>query len=248
MMKGYLSEEQVGFKTSFGDVQGTEKLLRMVAERKGFGDVLAEGVKRASQQIGGEAAEAAIYTLKGNTPRGHDHRTRWAEMFDTCVSNTSTIETHTSVMSPEAQGPRNPMLISSEVAQTKGLMQLEDSVGTCRFNTRMNLVNITEAINAATGWEMSTDEAWDVGRRAVNLMRAFNLESGIKAEEDRPSARYGSTPIDGPTEGVSIMPYWDEMIRNYYELMGWNTVNGVPKKETLTRLGIGYVWDSLKNI
>jgi aldehyde:ferredoxin oxidoreductase len=247
MMKGYLIEEQVGFTTFFGDVTGAERLLRMVAAREGFGDVLAEGVKRASQRVGGKAADAAIYTVKGNTPRGHDHRTRWAEMFDTCVSNTSTIETHTSVMSPDAQGPRNPMLISTETAQTKGLMQLEDSVGTCRFNTRMNLDRITEAINAATGWNMTTEEAFDVGRRAVNLMRAFNLESGIIAKEDRPSARYGSTPVDGPTEGISIMPYWDDMLQNYYNLMGWTTL-GVPKKETLEHLGIGHVWNDLKGL
>jgi aldehyde:ferredoxin oxidoreductase len=247
MEKGYLTESQVGFKTRFGDIKGAEKLLRMIANREGFGDTLAEGVKRVSQKIGGKSAESAIYTMKGNTPRGHDHRTRWAEMFDTCVSNTGTIETHTSVMSPEAQGPKNPMLISTEVAQTKGLMQFEDSVGTCRFNTRMNLDRITEAINAATGWDMTTEEAWNVGRRAVNLMRAFNLESGIKGEEDRPSVRYGSTPVDGPTKGISIMPYWDEMLRNYYELMGWNP-KGVPKRETLEHLGIGNVWKDVKDL
>jgi aldehyde:ferredoxin oxidoreductase len=248
MEKGYLTEEQVGFKTCFGDADGAEKILRMTTERNGFGDLLAQGVKVASETIGGDAASASIYTLKGNTPRGHDHRTRWAEMFDTCVSNTGTIETHMSAMSPDAQGPRNPMIISNEVASTKGLMQLEDSVGTCRFNTRMNLLRIANAISAATGWDMSPEEAKDVGRRAVNLLRIFNIQSGIGKELDRPSKRYGSTPVDGPTEGISIMPYWDKMLDNYYRKMGWDPKTGYPLPETLNALGLNYVVKDFESI
>ncbi len=245
--KGYIRQRQLGFKTGWGDAAGAERILRMLSKREGFGDILAEGVKRASEKVGGKAAECAIYTLKGNTPRGHDHRTRWSEMFDTCVSNTGTIEAHMSAMSPQSQGPANPEEVSSEVARTKGLMQLEDSVGTCRFNTRMDAGRIAEAVSAATGWDMGKDEAWDVGRRAVNLLRAFNIQSGISPELDRPSARYGSTPVDGPTSGVGIMPHWNGMLRNYYALMEWDE-RGVPRKETLERLGIGHVWADLQRI
>ena len=60
--------------------------------REGFGDILAEGVKRASEKVGGEAAKCAIYTKKGAAPRGHDHRGRWDEMLDTCTSSNGTME------------------------------------------------------------------------------------------------------------------------------------------------------------
>jgi aldehyde:ferredoxin oxidoreductase len=246
MEKGYLDEEVLGFKTKFGDVQGAERILKMVATREGFGETLAEGVKRASLKIGGEAAKAAIYTIKGNTPRGHDHRNRWAEMFDTCVSNTGTIETHMSVMVPEAQGPQNPMVVSSEVAKTKGMMQLEDSVGTCRFNTKMNHVRIAKAVSAATGWDMSPEEAFNVGRRAVNLLKAFNLQTGLGKEQDKPSHRYGSTPVDGPTKGISILPHWEKMLTNYYTLMGWEPETGIPLQKTLEQLDLRHVAKDLK--
>jgi aldehyde:ferredoxin oxidoreductase len=220
----------------------------MISKREGFGDLLAEGIKRASEKIGGPAADAAIYTMKGNTPRGHDHRTRWSEMFDTCVSSTSTIETHMSVMSPDANGPGNWEAVSTEVAETKGLMQLDDSTGACRFNTRMNAKNIAAAISAATGWDFTPEEGKRVGLRAVNLMRAYNLRAGIGAEYDRPSTRYGSTPVDGPTAGISILPHWDEMLRNYYTLMGWNPETGIPLPETLKELGIGCVASHLNEL
>ena len=76
--KGYITREQLGgLEVKWGDAEAANQLLQMIIRREGFGDVLAEGVKRASEHVGGPAAECAIYTMKGDTPRGHDHRARW---------------------------------------------------------------------------------------------------------------------------------------------------------------------------
>jgi aldehyde:ferredoxin oxidoreductase len=244
--KGLIKKEDLGeLDPAWGNVDAVKEILIMTANRQGFGDVLAEGVKRASQKIGGMAADLAIYTLKGNSPRGHDHRTRWAEMFDTCVSNTGTLETHTSAMSPDVQGPGNYIAVATEVATTKGLMVFEDSVGTCRFNTRMNAKLLAEAVSAATGWDFTSEEGKRVGLRAVNLMKAFNLNVGIGKDHDYPSTRYGSMPLDGPSVGISIMTHWDDMLKIYYRIMGWNQDTGVPSQETLRDLEIDFVVDDL---
>ena len=91
---------------------------------------------------------------------------------------------------------------------------------------------------------MDVQEAMRVGLRTVNLLRAFNIRRGISPALDAPSMRYGSTPIDGPAAGVSIQPVWDEMLANYYRLMGW-AQTGVPTRETLEGLGLGRVADDL---
>jgi aldehyde:ferredoxin oxidoreductase len=214
----------------------------MIAHRQGFGDLLAEGVMRASRKIGGKAADFAIYTQKGNSPRGHDHRTAWGELFDTVVSNTGTIETHRTLMDPKSGNqPGNPMETSTAVALTKGIMEFDDSLGTCRFNTRLNIVLEAEAVAAVTGWDFSADEAKTVGLRAVNLMRAFNIRTGITKELDYPSTRYGSTHVDGPWKGIGIIPHWEEMLENYYQLMGWDGKNGKPLPETLRNLKLEHV-------
>lgn len=238
--KGYLAREDTGGLTmSWGNVEAVKQLLDMIAHRQGLGDLLAEGVMRASQKIGGEAAECAIYTKKGNSPRGHDHRTAWGELFDTVVSSTGTIETHRALMDPKTgDQPGNPMETSTAVALTKGIMEFEDSLGTCRFNTRMNTVLLAEAVSAATGWSFTPEEAKSVGQRAVNLMKAFNLRAGITRELDYPSSRYGSTHVDGPWKGIGIMQNWDEMLENYYRLMGWDVKSGKPLPETLRNLGL----------
>jgi aldehyde:ferredoxin oxidoreductase len=95
---------------------------------------------------------------------------------------------------------------------------------------------------------MSTEEAFNVGRRAVNLQKAFNLQAGIGREEDRPSQRYGSTPVDGPTKGISIIPHWEKMLINYYELMGWDPETGVPLPKTLEQLDLSHVAKDLKKL
>ena len=100
------------------------------------------------------------------------------------------------------------------------------------------MVLLAEAVSAVTGWDFTPEEAKSVGLRAVNLMRAFNIRGGIMKELDYPSTRYGSTHTDGPWKGIGIMPHWEEMLENYYRLMGWDVETGKPLPETLKKLGL----------
>jgi aldehyde:ferredoxin oxidoreductase len=239
--KGVLSKEELnGIEMNWGNAESARRLLHLIAHREGVGDLLAEGVKRAAAKIGGEAPQFAIHTLKGNTPRGHDHRTRWNELFDTSVSNTSTLETAAAVRLSD-YSREMAMEVSTSCAKTKGAMQLDDSTVTCRFNTRMNVELVSEAIAAATGWDFTYEEGLRVGKRVVNLLRVFNFRHGISGELDYPSPRYGSAPVDGPAKGKTILTYWSEMLRNYYELMGWDVDTGKPLPQTLQMLGLEYV-------
>ncbi|MFC1869860.1 aldehyde ferredoxin oxidoreductase family protein [Chloroflexota bacterium] len=235
-------EDTDGLQMTWGNGEAIMAMLDKIANRQGFGDVLAEGVMRAAQHVGGEAPKLAVHTQKGNTPRDHDHRVRWLELFDTCVSNTGTLETHS--MPPyillglsATYDTFDPHAISTVEAKIKGAMIFEDSVGTCRFQTATALDLLCQAVNAATGWDMDFQEAMLAGRRAVNLARVFNLRQGIGAELDAPSMRYGSTPLDGIEAGRGIMPHWDKMLQDYYHLMGWDE-RGRPLPETLKNLSL----------
>jgi aldehyde:ferredoxin oxidoreductase len=109
----------------------------------------------------------------------------------------------------------------------------------------MNMVLEAEAVSAVTGWNLTPEEAKKIGLRATNLMKAFNIRVGITKELDRPSTRYGSTPIDGPTKDIAIAPHWEKMLENYYRLMGWDLETGKPLPETLINLGLEHVVDDL---
>ncbi len=248
--KGILTKEDTdGLEMTWGNGEAIMAMLNKIANREGFGNVLAEGVMRAARHVGGLAPDLAVHTMKGNTPRSHDHRMVWYELFDTCVSNLGTIEAHSysapySLLGLEAPAPDaafNADTVSTVIAKIKGAMTFEDSLVTCRYQTGGRLDFLCQAINSATGWDMDVMEAMAVGRRGVDLARAFNLRHGISSELDAPSMRYGSTLLDGPAAGKGIMPHWDGMLRNYYNLMGWDEKTGKPLPQTLSNLGLDFV-------
>lgn len=240
--KGVFSKKDLdGLDMRWGNVDSVKVILNKIAKREGIGDLLADGVMRASQRIGGEAADWAVYTRKGSTPRGHDHRGRWSELFDTCMSNTSTIESvwaggvHTD--NPPVTDPFSHEQVSTLNAKFNGIRQFDDCLGSCRIASP-NLKLQIECLNAVTGWELSLDDAYTIGRRVINQLRVFNFRHGLKREDEQPSKRYGSVPVDGPAAGKNIMEKWDHMVENYYTLMGWDPSTGEPLPETLEKLGL----------
>lgn len=214
------------------------------------GDILAEGILEAKQHFSPEAGRLAIYTKKGNIPRGHDHRSYWRMILDTCVSDTGTDEASSLSSYPSDVGlPGDADLFSPEVtaklvAGTIIRMPLDDSMVMCRMNSRgpgVDMDYLAEVIKAVTGWEVSGQEASDMGYRIVNLLRAFNLRHGLTADLDMPSIRYGGAPIDGPFQAITIKPVWRDTVELYYRLMGWDVETSKPLQETLQRLGLEYV-------
>ena len=238
--KGVLTKEKLNnLDLHWGNAEGARLLLNLIANRQGVGDILAEGVMRAARTLGGEAPNMAVHTMKGNTPRGHDHRNRTTEQFDTCISNTGTLETWGG---PIALGSwPDWMDIVEANLHDKGAMMFEDSLVTCRFNTRSNMDLLSKAVSVVTGWTFSSDEGYQVGRRIVHLLRAFNIRQGVAGRSmDRPSARYGSAPDSGEGQGKSLGNVWDKMLDNYYAGMGWDS-EGRPLPEMLEKFGLSDV-------
>jgi aldehyde:ferredoxin oxidoreductase len=120
---------------------------------------------------------------------------------------------------------------------------------------------------AVTGIE--TDEAGlnSYGERIFNLQRAILLREGWQAKgSDVPAAFNFTTPVQsdpinpqllvpGPTEepvsvkgNVLDRKKFEAMREEYYELRGWDPENGLQKTETLERLGLSEVVQSLKEI
>ena len=241
--KGYIKREQLGFDLIWGDVEGANKLLQMVTRREGFGNLLAEGAKRAAEAFGGPALDCAVFTGKGNTPRGHDHRGRWTELFAGVVGSTGTIESHP-LIRPEDHGilPMTNPFDGEQVITALGLglgrVHFEDSLGACLFTLNTTLPLVCRALNAITGWDTTKEEAMVMGKRTAAIFRAFNARCGHTPDMERPSTRYGSTPIDGPAVGQSVMANWDLMHRRYYDIVEWDPETGKPLPRTLKELGL----------
>ena len=242
--KGYLTKDDFdGLEMKWGDSVAVDAMFKKIAHREGCGNFFAEGTKRSAEAVGGEAENCCVYTMKGATPRGHDHRGHWSEFLDTCLSNTGTIETSGHLFTPPNLGLErlkdrfDPIGHATLNAQLNGGRNVEDSLGICRLCTP-NLAMTLEIINAATGWNWDVEAAKEMGLRIVNLMRMFNFRHGLKKEMEAPSVRYSSTPTDGPAAGIGIREHWDAIRDHYYNEMGWDVETGMPLPETLEKYGL----------
>jgi len=92
--RGILTRKDTdGLDLRWGNAEAIAMLLKRIAHREGtLANILAEGTMRAAEALGQDAKECGVYTLKGHSPRGHDHRARWREMFDTATSDIGTYE------------------------------------------------------------------------------------------------------------------------------------------------------------
>jgi aldehyde:ferredoxin oxidoreductase len=243
--KGALTKKDLdGLEMTWGNAEASRALLKNIANRRGYGATLAEGVKCAAEKLGGEAVKWAIFTGKGNSPRGHDHRGRWVEMLDTTISDTGTLQTQMLVQNKDLWKMPNPMdifnpdhVVQAE-ANSTGSMTVSDCLVQCWFCSFNDTETQTEALNAATGWNLSLEEVMKTGRRIINLMRLYNLKAGLTPDKEKTSARYRSKSVDGPTADKDIRPHWENMIDKYYQMMGWDRKTGMPLPKTLKELGL----------
>lgn len=243
--KGIFTREDLdGLDMRWGNVEAVCALLEKISRREGIGDLLAEGVKRASEKIGGEAATMGVYVQKGATPRGHDHRAIWPELLETCVSATGTIQSGMRVINlpllglPPVSNPFSPWEVAAANAKVDGWMVFMDCLGVCRFVTIHPPLTM-DCLNAVIGRDLTLTDAMTIGRRIVNQLRVFNFLHGLDPKMEAPSVRYGSTPTDGPAEGKSIEPHFELMKSLYFDLMGWDSKTGKPLPHTLESLGLG---------
>jgi len=83
------------------------------------------------------------------------------ELFDTIVSNTGTLENHTSISAqpPYSTTPGDAEKVTLGEAHTKGVMILNDCLGNCRFPTGLDLALFTDVLNAVTGCSLNQKEA-----------------------------------------------------------------------------------------
>ena len=243
--KGVFTEKETdGLDLTWGNAEAVKELLNRIARREGYlGELLANGVMRASREVGGEAADWAVYAQKGVSPRSHDHRARWHEFFDSCMTDTSTIESswggiHPDLVDlPAVTDGFSHEEVSTINARFNGIRQFDDCLGICRLATP-HPKQVLECLNAVTGWNWTLEDSFTVGRRIINQLRVFNFRHGKDIEDQKPSKRYGSIPVDGPAEGRDIMAKWPRMIENFYKIMGWDTETGKPLPETLKQLDL----------
>lgn len=245
--KGVLKNERLeGLSIRWGDIEGTKELLRRIAYREGeMGKVMSNGVLKTCQWVGGESVYMGVYLKKGFAPHVHDPRARWGTLFSQAISNVCSYQGLDMTQKSDSDlglSPtgHNPELIAPSEAKTGPKRQIFDSLVICQFPSTWSggFRYCVDYLNAVTGWNVSLDDVLHVGSRIIHLLQIYNLREGLNPSEmDGFSHRLGTAPMEGPGAGKTLAPFIDDIIAEYYRLMGWDE-GGRPLPETLIRYNL----------
>ena len=236
-----------GIKLNWGNGEAAIEMISKIAYRQDLGDVLADGVKKASEKIGGIAPDFAL-EVKGLEPPAHDPRSKQTIALGYITSNRGAC--HLSAFShdfeegtnfPDAGVPNATDRFNSEgkaafVKRYQDIMAMYDSVVLCKFAVfgGISVIPITEALNYACGWDMAADDFYKTGERIHNLTRMYNNRHGISRKDDRLPMRF-EVQLKNPES--TKLPPTHEMLNEYYAERKWNEF-GIPTMETVKDLGL----------
>jgi aldehyde:ferredoxin oxidoreductase len=251
--KGIITAQDTGgVELGWGDHQAIVEITRQIAEGRGFGRVLADGVRQAAERIGNGAQQYAIH-IQGEEVPMHDPRLNPGLATSYQMDATPARHTQMSAWTAEAQFAP-PGLVPDNVErhnpQGKGRLHalvsnhfhVAGCAGMCMFAwSNLKPEALSDSLTAITGRPYTLDEIQQMGTRIAALRIAFNLREGLRNVDFRmPGRIIGVPPLEsGPLEGMTVDV--DTQVRDYLEAMGWNLETGVPSAETLRQLGLDFV-------
>ena len=239
--RGLITEEDTGgLRLEFGNHEAIITMLEKIAYRKGLGDVLAEGVRRASRIIGKGSERFAVH-VKGLEPPGYDPRGLKGMALAYAVSCRGACHLRHMAYRPNLTG-RLPFTegridrLSYEgqaemVKEQEDFYAVVDSMVLCKFVCLPTIGPIlwdelARLYSIVTGVEVSKAELVEKGELINNTVRLFNLREGLTKEDDTLPVRFFEEAVRGE---VVDREEFDRMLRRYYRLRGW-TEDGRPTK------------------
>ncbi|MFQ6043226.1 MAG: aldehyde ferredoxin oxidoreductase family protein [Candidatus Poribacteria bacterium] len=238
-------EDTDGIELKWGDAEGIIAMTEKVAKREGLGDILADGVKVASEKIGKGSEEYAIH-IGGEEVPMHDPK------FTPGLAPTYQIDAtpgrHTQggeLVAPPSGveiGEHELTVYTGRAEDQKklvDLMHVVNAAGICMFgHISFNANSIPEFLSSVTGWNMTMDDVMLLGERIGTIRHLFNLREGINPLKTKfPGRVLGIPPLKaGNMKDITVDA--DTFIKEYLELVDWDVETTRPSEERLKMLGL----------
>jgi aldehyde:ferredoxin oxidoreductase len=267
--RGLLTAEDTdGLDLSWGNIDVVIQLVRKIAYREGFGNILAEGSWRASKQIKGSGVclntakglECSSYFPGEGAPRikalgyatapvgGSIHRGYggWGGAIRSHpkVRNALSEEVFKRLGDPHSyEGQGVVLAVENDYIAALG------SLGLCLFfggggGTGLDHNDIAWLFSATTGFEMDGDGLLKVGERIFTVERAFNIREGMCRKDDTLPERFFVEKVTPFGRTGLNKAKFQAMLDEYYTFRGWDE-EGVPTKEKLDELNLDYIAEQI---
>ena len=257
--RGIIDKEITEIPLNWGDGKLILKLIHQIAQRKGFGEILAEGP--LAKKVFGETSKNYLLNIKNFPIEMTDERLPKSFALGMATSTRGACHMR-SRPSLDILGLPEEVLrkvyggpVSSQFSSYSGkgrmvwwhelLNAVCDSLGFCRFLTVFSSPHapqyqqFSKLIALSSGLVFTPKEMRIIGERIYSLERMMLVKDGISRKDDTLPKRYFEEPIpEGPARGAVILKKeFNEMLDEYYRLHHWDK-NGVPKKESLRKLDL----------
>jgi aldehyde:ferredoxin oxidoreductase len=257
-------EDTNGIDLTWGDSNAILQLVEKMITRDGFGDLLADGVKRAKERIGNKSVDMAIHAggqeiafhdprldpgfglhasvdpLPGNHNTGsqvyYDMFHLWKRVKD--------LPKIPFLYLKKSKYHSNQFLITKAVA-VSCFTQLINAAGLCLFGAYLGVDRLPffEWLNTALGWNQDPSGYMRIGHRIQTLRQLFNIRQGVDPRSNKLSPRaLGIPPLTaGANRNRSVA--LDEMMSDYWQAIGWDKDTGKPLPVTIQDLDL---WDMVE--
>jgi aldehyde:ferredoxin oxidoreductase len=237
--RGLLSEE--GLDLRFGNHEVLLPMLERIAFRRGIGEVLAEGVRRAAERIGNSAPSYAMH-VKGCEIPAYDPRGAWGMALAYATSCRGACHLKAWTIGAEIlRGESNRFSTQGKAALVVELQNVRafvDSMGVCVFGTRtIGIKEMLAMLQHVVGWSMSEAELVRTGERIYNVERLIAVRDGITRKDDTLPPRLLSEALPELPESRLTEGDLNRMLDEYYGLRGWDS-EGRPTERKLEELGL----------
>ncbi len=245
-----------GLKLNFGNAEALIRLTELIGKREGLGDVLAEGVEKASEIIGEKSRRFAIH-VKGLEVPMHEPRLKKALALGYAVSPTGADHMHNlhdtgisswgrmledlsslGVLEPIPLEDLSPRKIRAFIYYVDWRV-LDNCLLLCNF-LPWSYIQKTEIVRAVTGWKTTAWELMKIGERVTTMARIFNVREGFTKDDDWLPERFFNPKDTVSGSRIKLdLEKLKEARSVYYSMMGWDE-NGVPERDKLEELDIGW--------
>ena len=224
-------EDTGGIELRFGSGEALVQVLQLMADREGIGDILAEGIKPASEKFG--APELGIHS-KGQGFPVYDPRGAKGMALTYATSPKGAHHMIATTFGGEiASGTRLSI-------EGKGKLQKEHQLSMCVIDSLLlcstmrgsvGLGDQAVSYEAVSGIPTDDERLNRAAERIINLERMYNVRMGFSRKHDTLPKRILEEPVPaGPSRGSTVD--LDPMLDEFYDVMGWDR-NGIPTPEKI---------------
>ena len=247
--KGLITKNETdGLDLRWGDAEAVIKLVEKIAHRDGFGDLLAEGSKRAADKIGQGAADLTV-EVKGLEMPMHDPRAFHGHGLSYVTSNRGACHMQHLVHLIETNNTRHPEMGLEESYERHTREGKAKMTAICDdFGAILNAApmcqfvfgglggdDLAQMLSMVTGFDYTLEELQKCGERLWYLKRIINNIIGVRAVHDRLPKKVMISLSEGGTKGT--VPDMTYMLEEYYQLRDIDN-DGIPRFNKLKDLGL----------